>query len=92
MIHRCCWCMVTAAVVCAAFMVVLLAENAMHRTPPPAVFKEPANWKYVAAKRGHTFHAKGCPGVPKQLLPYELMYGNSAQEMRNKDACPLCIK
>jgi hypothetical protein len=92
MIHRCCWCMVTAAVVCAAFMVVLLAENAMHRTPPPAVFKEPANWKYVAAKRGHTFHAKGCPGVPKQLPPDELMYGNSAQEMRNKDACPLCIK
>lgn len=70
-----------------------IAKGLTKATPMPTTHTAPANWKYAAAREGHTFHSKGCPGLPK-LPPEEMVYGNSVAEMlrvHDKEACPQCI-
>lgn len=93
MIHGCRWLAYSAAVICVYLTIGSLLETDMKPNPTPAVFREPANWKYAAAREGHTFHARGCPGVPK-LPAREMVYGSSVAEMfraYDKQPCPLCI-
>lgn len=71
-----------------------LIETEMSHLPQTTVYREPSKWEYAAAKDGHTFHARGCPGLPK-LPPNEMVYGNSVAEMLrvpDKRPCPYCIK
>lgn len=91
------WCIrMLIAIVAAHFILAgyTIAKSLMKATPMPKItYNMPANWQYAAAKAGHTFHVKGCPGLPKKP-PNEMVYGNSVAEMlrvHDKEACPQCI-
>ena len=59
----------------------------------PANYSPPANWKYAAAREGHTFHAKGC-GLMPTLPANQMVYGNSVREMlgSDKEPCAYCVR
>ena len=87
------WC--SRAFVAVVALHVALTAYAVMKAPaiPKTTYTAPANWQYAAAQAGHTFHARGCPGVPK-LPANQMVYGNSVAEMlrvHGKEACPQCI-